>query len=827
MIEHTQTKERLIDRLRNELYKKHNWTGETAVNYMVPIILAIRHKDDERDPEAILGALHELRDRGKRELDDTLNAVRERYQGVSPLLRKTLGGMITSVGDLPDGIIYDILDYLHRNQPLLYSLRDEDFIGTLFERSVSDAFRGDDGRFFTPRNIILIVREMMRLLLTKEDPDKRISDYTVCDPCCGSARFLIYWSELLIHEIRSTENLVEHPKVLKRLEEIATQSLFGADIHPDTAAYGCLNMMLHGDGATNIARLDSLDHFGFFADLPLLRSFADEFEKKWEIYRCLPGVSNSSDLRSSAEVIEQSCNAILALQTTSHFDLLEPKWIDVMKAIRALRELDREYATEWDAIRAIQRRYKHPAVFETMIDEWARARNPRVAHGFDVIITNPPFGRQADLMVDDAFILSQYKLATELWVSDLTKTRVEDLLSRTLAIGSGLPTYYVGLMNMHFSKYYVETSDDVHFSKLPPQLLEKIIDLRCVKLESYVSELVVKMRKRLRRTVGEQLKEQCALLDPAASDYKEKDKALRKHAQDERNQLDSLTIDELKRKMAEQGLGWASVLYKREMVDVVTQALDRSFVTEDDKIPIDQLPESEILRVCGEYLYENNKPSDVLAGEIIAYFGKEWLTVEDIEGPDAYASTVTLVFNGEPHTIYYDDDGLPIVYKRPLPKQVLFVEQFLRMVRPGGKVFTVLDTGVLSNIGDEYVRQFIYRNARVHAIVEFPHGAFKAAEANVKTAIVLLEKLQTGADYEFFGSLPEFLGYRLNDQNVPPIPENDLGKVLCDYSRHLDLGPLLPDCATRNTEFTTELNCGWYRTRSCDFWKKHVEHEEM
>lgn len=231
---------------------------------------------------------------------------------------------------------------------------------------------------------------------------------------------------------------------------------------------------------------------------------------------------------------------------------------------------------------------------------------------------------------------------------------------------------------------------------------------------------------------------------------------------------------------------------------------------EDDDIHLDQLPPKEALRVCAEYLYEGGKPGEALAGEIIAYFGKEWLTVEDIEGADGYTSKVTIIFNGEPHTIYYDDEGQPIVYKNPLPKQVLFIEQFLRMVKPGGKVFTVLDTGVLSNIGDEFVRQFIYRYARVHAIVEFPHGAFKAAEANVRTAIVLMERsANSPPDYRIFGALPKYLGFMLNKQDVPPIPENDLGKVVCDFADWLGL----------NRFCLSEKECTWYVHRKCLFWE--------
>jgi type I restriction-modification system DNA methylase subunit len=737
----TPTKERLIDKLRNELYKKHSWTGETAVNFMVPIILAIRHLDsqalNERTPEddAILWALNELREGGKRALDDTLNTLSRQYQarGVSPLLQDTLETMIGFVTRQPDGIIFDVLDYLHRNKALLRSLRDEDFIGTLFERSVSDAFRGDDGRFFTPRDVILIVREMMRLLEHKLQPERKISEYTVCDPCCGSARFLIYWSEHIKDEIenelRQWQAIVTRPELLARLKETAEHTLFGADIHPETAAYGCLNMLLHGDGAANIVAHDSLDQFGFFADMPLLREFAQEFQKKWADYNNGP-VRNRRDLIPKLYDIAAKKGIIGDLIEADKIDLSDLKWLNVMRVIRLLLEVDNAYPTQWESIRAIQRRFKRRAVFETMVDEWA-SRNPDIANGFDILITNPPFGRQADLMIDDPFLLSQYKLATELWVRDMSKSMTEEVLSRTLAKDQALIDYYIALMKKHFDKEYVKELDEVSFSKLSMDALRRIA---------------------------------------------------------ERNGLKT------------------SGLLKSELTKTLSEALGRRIVNKTDGIKLDDLLASEARRVCSEYLYDGNNPGEVLASEITAHFGKEWLTVEDIEGPDGYASKVTLIFNNEPHTIYYDDEGHPIIYKNSLPKQVLFIEQFLRMVKEGGKVFTVLDTGVLSNLEDEYIRRFIFKHAYWWATVEFPHGAFKAAKANVKTAIILLERRkEPGLDYEIFGSLPRYLGYDLRKKDTPPVFENDLGKVTCDFSVFLD------------GERLCSKDCVWAVKRYCYF----------
>jgi hypothetical protein len=100
-----------------------------------------------------------------------------------------------------------------------------------------------------------------------------------------------------------------------------------------------------------------------------------------------------------------------------------------------------------------------------MLDDWAQ-RNPDVANGFDVLITNPPFGRQADLMVNDLHILCQYRLATEWWVSDMPKGLVEALLGRTLAQNKGLAGLYLELDSKYFDNEYVNLEDEVRLDKL-------------------------------------------------------------------------------------------------------------------------------------------------------------------------------------------------------------------------------------------------------------------------------------------------------------------------------------------------------------------------
>ena len=245
---------------------------------------------------------------------------------------------------------------------------------------------------------------------------------------------------------------------------------------------------------------------------------------------------------------------------------------------------------------------------------------------------------------------------------------------------------------------------------------------------------------------------------------------------------------------------------------------------------MNSLPDSFIKKLASKVLYEKDggksKVGEFLYEKIKEKLGREWVTIEDVYDYDKKLVIKDSV-TGDEHTIYYDENGKPMLFKDALPKQVVFLEEFLRFVKEGGYVFTVVDTGVLSNSEDEYVRRFLYRNSRIHAIVEFPHNAFKAAGTGVKTAVILYQKMKNPPeDYEIFGSLPQNLGYILNKQDTPPDPDhNDLGKVLCDWRNYIGLGRMCEAC--REEDVDLEECCDWYKKEYCPVWRKEIEKADL
>ena len=134
-------------------------------------------------------------------------------------------------------ILEDIMDKLN---PLTLTDVDSDVKGDAFEYflKASTATKNDLGEYFTPRHI---VKTMVRLV------NPQIGE-TIYDPFCGTGGFLIESYRYIYNNMSRTE---EH---LKNLQE---NTIYGNEI-TNTARITKMNMILAGDGHSNIQMQDSL-----------------------------------------------------------------------------------------------------------------------------------------------------------------------------------------------------------------------------------------------------------------------------------------------------------------------------------------------------------------------------------------------------------------------------------------------------------------------------------------------------------------------------------------------------------------------------------------
>ena len=108
--------------------------------------------------------------------------------------------------------------------------------------------------------------------------------------------------------------------------------------------------------------------------------------------------------------------------------------------------------------------------------------------------------------------------------------------------------------------------------------------------------------------------------------------------------------------------------------------------------------------------------------------------------------------------------------------EVLFLERFIRLAKPGGKVAIILPEGIFANSNLRYVREWLVNNFTVRVIVGLPRETFKETGTMAKTAILYLEKKRPPADHMVL--LSEVTEIDLHDNNNP-----QLAKVLQAFGR--------------------------------------------
>ncbi len=135
-----------------------------------------------------------------------------------------------------------------------------DVKGTAYETIVSNTLKQSAGQFFTPRNIIKCMVEIMNPTVNSR----------VLDPACGSGGFLVVVLDHVRHqiarEIYSDKNdamievLCNSELVNGKVRDYAENMLFGFDFDPDLKKAAKMNMVMSGDGHSNIFNVNSLEY---------------------------------------------------------------------------------------------------------------------------------------------------------------------------------------------------------------------------------------------------------------------------------------------------------------------------------------------------------------------------------------------------------------------------------------------------------------------------------------------------------------------------------------------------------------------------------------
>ena len=160
--------------------------------------------------------------------------------------------------------------------------------GTAYETIVSNTLKQEAGQFFTPRNVIKCMVEIINPTINSR----------VLDPACGSGGFIV----MVLDHVRKqiTKNMfpeldgalleakVNSDLVNTKVKEYAENMIFGFDFDPDLKKAAKMNMVMAGDGHSNIYNINSLEYpNGTLPDVDRVsESVANSVKHKGDIKDC-------------------------------------------------------------------------------------------------------------------------------------------------------------------------------------------------------------------------------------------------------------------------------------------------------------------------------------------------------------------------------------------------------------------------------------------------------------------------------------------------------------------------------------------------------------
>jgi type I restriction enzyme M protein len=167
--------------------------------------------------------------------------------------------------NLKGGVAAYILGELQK-----YSLRDTDidYKGQAYEEIVGANSRGERGEFFTPRNLCKLAVD----LLFDVAGDKRLASMRVLDPACGTGGFLRTYVHEMGERLYRAELLKwgdagkARQSAAELLKQLCDRNVYGIDFNPVLVRAAQMNLVMHGDGSSNIFHENSLLQSGEWAD---------------------------------------------------------------------------------------------------------------------------------------------------------------------------------------------------------------------------------------------------------------------------------------------------------------------------------------------------------------------------------------------------------------------------------------------------------------------------------------------------------------------------------------------------------------------------------
>ncbi|HHV6540030.1 TPA: restriction endonuclease subunit M, partial [Haemophilus influenzae] len=248
----------ILAKIQDEYEKENNQEYDFQVH---------QYGDNIESPERIYERINKLY---KRALKEQLNISEQQKIDDDNVINRnkfTLNKLIYTVQSL------EKISFLEGRS----SLDGKDILGDFFESITRDGFKQHKGQFFTPTpivNFLLYALQLDNLAFERLNNDRELP--LIIDPSSGSGTYLVEAMKLITKEVKYKQStkLKSSRQIKQRFEELFTPDyaenkwardyLYGSEINFDLGTASKVNMILHGDGSTNIFVKDGLLPFRFY-----------------------------------------------------------------------------------------------------------------------------------------------------------------------------------------------------------------------------------------------------------------------------------------------------------------------------------------------------------------------------------------------------------------------------------------------------------------------------------------------------------------------------------------------------------------------------------
>jgi type I restriction enzyme M protein len=235
----------VFKRIHNYIYANQGFQKDKAFEELLKLIF-IKVYDEQYSPSLKFYILP----------DEDINKVRKRLEELFEKVKLRYKYIFkeNEIIELNDSVLRYVVSELQR---FSFVDTDTDVKGEAYEQLVGPNLRGDRGEFFTPRNVCNMTIEMLFSLI----PEEKLTSpgaMKILDPAVGTGGFLIAG----IQKIKQLflKRGFRYDQLRDLIREVADTNFYGIDFNPFLVKVAQMNMVMHGDGSSNIEHANSLEN---------------------------------------------------------------------------------------------------------------------------------------------------------------------------------------------------------------------------------------------------------------------------------------------------------------------------------------------------------------------------------------------------------------------------------------------------------------------------------------------------------------------------------------------------------------------------------------